>query len=225
MAIIDSTIWATHTGVTVTGADAVSIAAYCAGVDAAIKRMLRPFHPEPTTITDCILDAPPDRDLVLPVVPVRAVTSVYVRPDANGLVANFTSDYLLDNTDNAEYQLLIDDFITGYARRGILRRVNRLWGYGHYSPPDRLAYKLEPRRGAIKVTFTAGPASVPTDIQLAATIAVTLMYNRRVEGAPYASESWNGRSQSIAGPFTAESAVRTPDVLALLTPYLTVHVG
>jgi hypothetical protein len=54
---------------------------------------------------------------------------------------------------------------------------------------------------------------------------VTLMYNRRVEGAPYASESWNGRSQSIAGPFTAESAVRTPDVLALLTPYLTVHVG
>ncbi len=225
MAVIDSEYFLNYTGTTYTSADAVSLATVCAAVDAAVKRLLRPFHPEPLAVANCVLDAPAGRDLVLPIGPVRSVASVYYRSDANGLAANFTSDYLLDNTDGVEYQLLIDDKVSGYSRGGVLRRVGRDWSRSFYRPPTRLSYHLADERGSVLVNYTAGPTSTPEDIRAAACSAVTLLMNRRKEGAPYASESWNGRSQSLAGPFTAEAAVRTPDVLAMLQPYLTVQVA
>lgn len=225
MAVITQALVTTYTGVTFTGADATAVDALALAVDAALKRMLRPFYPEPVTVTDCILDAPLSRDLYLPVTPVRSVTSVYYNSGASGVVANFTATYLLDNTDGAAYELVIDDKLNNYAKAGLLRRVNRIWGASSVRPPQRLAYHLEDERGSVKATFAAGPIAVPKDIELAAGIAVVLMFQRRKEGAPFASESWNGRSQSIAGPFTAESALRSPDCLALLMPYLPVHVG
>ena len=182
--------------------------------------MLAPFYPEPVTITDCILDAPPSRDLYLPVKPVRSITSVYYRSDAGGLLANFTADYLLDNAAGDQYQLLVDDPITGWSRQGCLRRIDMAWGYTNIVPLSRLASQIEPERGSIKVTYTAGPSALPPEIEAAAVLAVSILLARKKTGMPVVSESWNGYSASYAGPFTATGVLYTPDIQAMLSPYL-----
>lgn len=220
MAIISETTWEAWTNQAVTGGASTSIAAICTAVDAAIKRMLLPYLPEPVTITDEILDAPPTRDLILGRRPVRALTSVYYRSDADGVVANFSSDYLL--TAGTDYALLVDDPQNGWSQSGIVRRLGgNVWGAGWYRQPTALASRLEGVRGSVKVTYTAGPSAVPSDIEAAAVMAVSLLYNRKEQGAPFGSESWNGRSQSIASQHTADAAVHSPEVLALLRPYMT----
>lgn len=236
-AIITATSFQSRTGLTVTGADLTALASICSGVDAVIRRLIYPFHVEPVTITDHIMDAPNDEVLILPVLPVRSITSIYLRHDANGLAANFTSDYLLDNSEGTEYWLKIDRPIDGYSRNGhVYRRVGSggwwggagsTWGGEGYYPSRRsLAGAVRPGRGAIKMTYAAGTMSVPEEVIEAAKSAALLLYDRRKNGAPFASESWNGRSQSIAGPFSAESAVRNPDVLAMLHYFLPgVHVA
>lgn len=225
MAILTSAEFTAASGLAPTGDDAASLDALCAAVDAAIKRVLRPFHPEPLTCSNVVLDAPYERELYLPVTPVRGVTSIYYRSDANGLAANFTSDYLIDNTDGAAYQLVIDDWVNNYSRRGLVRRVGEVWAWERFRPAERLGYRLGPERGSLLVNFTAGPTSVPLDVQQAAVVAATLLYQRRKTGVPLASESWGGYSYSAAGQFTAEAAVRSPEVAALLAPYTSIHVG
>jgi hypothetical protein len=220
MAILSVAQYQTLTAQALAG-DALSAAtAWCAAVSAALAKALLPYIAEPVTITDDIHDAPPSRDLLLHRRPVRSVTSVYWRPDANGLVSRFTSEYLLDNTDNAEYQLLIDDPVNGLAGGGILRRVGRVWGSSRVVYPDRLASTLVPERGSLKITYAAGPLTVPEDIQGAAVLAVSMLMRRKVDGMPLTSESWNGWSGSWAGPYTATAVIQSPDVQAMLSPYL-----
>lgn len=219
MAIVSETIWEAWTNQSVTGAASTSIAAICTAVDAAIKRLLLPYLPESATVTDEILDAPPTRDLILRRRPVRSITSLYYRADADAVAANFTSDYLL--VAGTDYSLLIDDPVNGWSQSGIVRRLGgSVWGYGWYRDPTTLAPRLESGRGSIKVTYAAGPSSVPSDIEAAAVLMVSMIYGRKEQGAPFASESWNGRSQSLAGQYTAESALNSPDVKALLRPYI-----
>ncbi len=222
MALIDPSTWSALSTNTVSGTDAAAVAGFCTAVDAALKRMLRPFLPEPLTVSNAVLDAPVSEWLPLPARPVRAVTSIYVNPQANGVVSNFTAADLLDPS---AYQLIIDDPIDGLARSGLVRRVNGVWGARWVSPPTNLGARLDPTRGSVLVTFTAGPVSVPADIQLAAAMAVSQLFDRRQRGMPMTSESWNGRSESYAGQYTADAAVRSPEVLSLLRPYLPVHVG
>ena len=225
MAILTASTYYTLRGETLTGDDATACTSWCAAVSAAIARVIRPFSAEAVTQSNIVLDAPISRDLFLPIVPVRSVTSVYLDLGANGLVANFGSDDLLDNTDNGEYQLLIDDWVGGFSRSGILRRVNSYWGSGRYRYPDRLADSLEGVRGAVLVNYLAGTTSVPPEIEAAAVLAVSLLLARKRTGAPVSSESWNGYSASLAGPFTAAGVVQTPDIAGLLLPYQTAHVG
>lgn len=224
MAIVTAATWQSFTNQTVTGAAATSVAAICTAVDAAVKRAIYPFYPEPTTITDCVLDAPMSNSLLLPVVPVRSLTSLYLRPGANGEVTAFTSDDLL--TVNSDYWLQIDRPIEGYSRGGLVRRRGAsIWGYEVRRPLGRLAPTLDPNRGAIKVTFAAGPSAVPSDIEAAAILAVSILYDRKERGVSLGSESWNGYSSSVAGPFGAEAAINTPDIAAMLLPYKSVHIG
>lgn len=223
MAIVSASTWQSWVNQSVTGGASTSIAAICTAVDAAIKRMLLPYLPESATVTDEILDAPPTRDLILRRRPVRSITSLYYRADADGVAANFTSDYLL--TAGTDYGLFIDDPVNGWSQSGIVRRLGAVWGCGWYRAPTTLAGRLEPVRGSIKVTYAAGPTSVPSDIEAAAVLAVSLLYNRKEQGAPFASESWNGRSQSLAGQHLADSALNSPEVLALLRPYMTPKFG
>jgi hypothetical protein len=215
MAIISRATVQTYSTLTYSGADATSIEALCTAVDVAIKRLLRPYYPEPLTVTDTILDAPPSRELLLPLRPARSITSVYHHPGADGNASLFTADDLLDAT---EYQLVIDPD-TGHNGAGILRRVDRIWGHNYHSPLDRLGYEIESDRGALKVTYAAGPAAVPKDIEYAAALAVQLLFEYRKTGIPLTSESWNGYSINNAQPFTTEEVLKSPRVWGLLAPY------
>ncbi len=201
-----------------------SLSMILADVDAAIRKAIRPYLPEPVTLTDVILPTSVGPVLDLPCVPVRSVTSLYLNLRANGVAANFEAEHLL--TAGADYLLEIDQQPEGHSRAGSVRRLNASsWGFRRRFPPTRLAAGLEPVPGAVKVTFAAGPASVPSDLAHAAFLMTTLMYDRRERGGPLASESWGGRSESVAGPFTATAALTSPDVAELLKPYQTVRIG
>lgn len=218
MAIIDADRFQTITGQTFSSSDLQAIRAICSSVSDAITQYLKPFQPEPITITNCVLDAPPTRDLVLPVRPARAIISAYYRSDAYGVVANFTSDYLLAS-DGTDYQLMIDDPILSISRRGVLRRVNAVWGYENLSLPTRLAPTLAPERGSIMVTYTAGMPVLPPSIEEAAQLMVSMIWNRRTQGMPAQSESWNGESVGYAGAFTTTAALHSPDIAGMLSQF------
>lgn len=196
-----------------------SLLAILAGVEAAVKKLCRPFLFEAATLTDVILDAPwASNELLLPAVPVRSVTSVYYNPIARGVVASFTSDHLL--TVGTDYQLPIDDPVNAWSRSGRLRRLNRAcWGVSQVRPYGRLGFGPVPEPGSVKVTFAAGCTTVPAEVAEAVYLATSLVYLRR-KGPPVTSSSWNGYSESVAAPFTTTAAVTSPDVLQLLAPYL-----
>lgn len=226
MAILSLADYKTFAGVT--GTDATrdaSLTAIIAQVDAAIKKLCRPFQFESGTATNLILDLPSDQWLLLPLVPVRGITSLYVNEEAHGDATEFTSDHLLTVYD--DYRLEIDMPIEGWSRSGRVERVNySSWGGRFLRPLGRLhAGQLEPVRGAIKITFTYGLTSVPSDVVQAAALATSLIYERRQKGGPVTSESWNGYSASIGGQFTATAAIQSPDVLQLLLPYMKMFCG
>jgi hypothetical protein len=200
-----------------------ALTAILAAVDAAIKKYVAPFYPEPTTITDAILDAPPHNVLQLPVLPVRSITSLYLRWGADGDAALFTSDYLL--TVNTDYYMPVDDKIHAYSRSGhVYRRGWSIWALEQRWHVGRLAGQIDPARGAIKATFTAGPASVPEDIELAAMLMTTKLYQSRTFGTQVTSASLNGGSYSLGSGGTA-GILQDPTVSALLAPYATVSIG
>ena len=219
MSILSVATFQSQTAQTLTGDELTAATAWCASVSAAITKLIKPYHAEPVTLSNVILDAPASRDLILPVRPARSITSVYFRPGANGLAANFTSDYLLANTDGADYQLLIDDWIASHSSCAILRRVNGVWAVRQYRPPGRLAGQQEGARGAILVNYTAGFATVPAEIESAAVLAVALLMEQKRTGAPEVSVSWNGGSVSYAGPFTSVGVLQTPTIASWLQPY------
>lgn len=214
-ALIDPQSWYEMTGVTVTGIDATTIARMCSAVSELIARKCYPVLLTPRTLTLWPVDAPVDRYLLLPR-PVRSISALYYHGGAAGdsSVLDLTADLLVAGTD---YQLVLDDVLTGTARAGkVLRLNNSVWGWNYLRPPQQLGYKLVPEPGAVFVSGAFGPATVNPAAQSAAAVAVSLMYNRRKEGAAYGSESWNGRSQSVAGPVSAEAAVNSPEVLGIL---------
>ena len=220
MAIIDATAWQAATNQTAAGTALTALEWACASVDALVKRAVLPFLPEPQTVTNAVLDAPPVNELQLPYRPVRSITSLYLNTSANGDPAQFTSDYLL--TNYTDYYLPVDP-VAGYNRAGVvLRRGASTWGREYHRLPDRLADSSYAVPGAIQVTFAAGTLSVPDDLFAAAMLAVSLLLKRKEFGMIAASESWNGYSPSWAGPFLT-SVLESPDVSALLRPYQTIQ--
>ena len=178
--------------------------------------------PEPQSAT-FVMDAPATHALVLPLRPIRAITSLSLRWGANGDPDAFVADDELVEFDDWYSPA---DPIDGTNRAGLIYRRNAsIWACEYRYPFGSLAPRVDPNRGAIKIVGSFGEASVPDDVRAACVSAVTLLMNRRTEGAPYASESWNGRTQSLAGPFTAEAAVNSPEILGFLRPYLTTKFG
>ena len=100
----------------------------------------------------------------------------------------------------------------------MFRRGASTWGYEYRRPYNRLAWDVDPNRGAIKVTFLAGPTSVPDDLFGIAAQAVTLLFARRTTGMPVTSEGWNGYSASYASQFLT-GYLTTPDALDVLSNY------
>lgn len=225
MAIVAQNLVEAHSGTTFTGADATSVQTMCGAVDAALKRLVWPFQPEPVTVTNQLLDAPMNNVLQLPLLPVRSITNLYLHWGASGDPTQFdtTNDLLANYTD---YYMPIDDSVNTWSRTGrVFRRGASVWGYEMVRRLGRLYVEADVNRGAVMASYAAGCLSVPADLQAAAVTAVLLLFQRRKLGAPVQSESWNGYSYGLSGPFTAEAAVRSPEVLALLAPYLTVGVA
>ena len=226
MAIICADTWQDWRGAAVTGDDLTSAAAICAAVDRAVREAIHPFVPDPVTVTSHVMDAPPTPVLLLPLVPARSVTAVYLRPGANGDPSLFTSDYLL--TQFLDYFLPIDRPDLGYSRSGILRRRNAgSWGWEYRRPVNRLAPDIDPNRGAVCVSYLAGPASVPDDLFAAAATMVTKLMLSRKMGSQVASASLNGGSYSLpAGAL--QGLLGDPlvqDVIANYRPPVRISVG
>jgi hypothetical protein len=227
MGILSLQEWKVFTGTTTTDATRdAAITMILGDVDAAFRQALKPFYPGPVTITDHVMDAPRGNVLLLPVTPARSITSLYLRwfrGESYGDPAAFTAEDLL--TQYEDYFMPIDTLPENYSRSGkVYRRRASSWGAEWVRPLGRLASELEPARGAVKVTYLAGPASVPDDIAMAAALAASQLYARMPTGVPLGSESWNGYSKSVAAPFLV-SFRESPDVAAVLRRYQGVYVG
>jgi hypothetical protein len=226
MAIITQALWTASTGITVTGADATSVTAFADAVSEALIRRCYPIAIEPKTLTLFAFDAPPDNIAFTPIRPCRSITALYLRHGANGDSSTLESTDLL--TAYTDFVLDVDDALTGWSRSGrLIRRASSCWGYELRRPLGKLAYAVDPNRKALFVSGTFGPTAVNAAVQEAAARAVTLLYERRKTGAPFTSESWNGRSQATSSEFTALSAVNSKDVTDLLMAagVLPIHIG
>lgn len=227
MEILSAQDYLDYTGLSYTGADLVSLQGHCEAVSEALERMCYPILLRPKTLALFPFDAPAQsRELMLPR-PIRSISAIYYRCNANGdnSVLDLTADLL---TAGADYRLVIDDVLTGWSRSGIVQRVNRsAWGGLFVRPPTRLGYRLDDEPGSVFVSGSFGPDRVSPVVRAAGCSAVSLMMQRRKTGAPLNSESFGGYSYSNAGQFTAEAAVRSPDVLQLLMSVgaLPYHIG
>ncbi len=207
------------TGITPFTGDALtSIAGICAAVSDAIAKFIRPYSAFPITLTNHVMDAPADNVLLMPVLPVRSITSLSLRWGANGNPSVFTADDLL--TEFTDYYLPIsahDD----YSRTGqVYRRGWSTWAYElRYANWRSLSPTVDPNRGAILLSGTFGETSIPDAIAGAASLMTSMLYARRRTGMAVGSASLNGASYSNAAPFTATSALASPDVQDMLRSY------
>lgn len=199
-----------------TTAQQSAIGAVLVEVEDAIKALCHPNMLAAGTATDYVLNAPWGSPfLYLPLRPVRAITSLYVRRDAKGDPALFTSDYL--KTAYTDYRLVIDRQPEGWSQSGRVEILNAsFWGATLRRPYGRLAHEVVDVPGAIKCTFTYGHPVIPPRAVTALYQATAMVLARRKTGIPLLSESWNGRSESGASNYTATAAVHSPDVLASL---------
>jgi len=227
MALVTLAELKAFTGITTTAAQDISLTAIIAEVSDAINQACRPWLFEPQEVT-AIVDGPLDDKLMLPAIPVRSITALYLNWQASGESAAFTSANLL--TQYTEYFLEIDDPVNGYSESGIVyKRAGRLngmyWAGERRWPVNALGSTLVVARGAIKAVFQAGTLTVPDNVKMAVFLASMLIYNRRQTGYPLTSESWNGYSYGASGPFTAEAAIYSPDVYGLLKRYMSAQVA
>jgi hypothetical protein len=226
--IIDAGLWSGLTGTSLTAgsADETSVEMLCAAVAEALTRLCYPILLAPKALTLYACDAPIENEFFTPVRPCRSISAIYLRPGADGDSSLATSDYLL--TNYTDYVLDVDDALNGWSRTGrVYRRGSSCWGFELRRPLGRLAYATDPNRKAIFLSGSFGPASVSPVVRQAAATCVTLMYNSRTLGGQVQSNSWNGGSISMASAVTAEAAIHSPDVTALLRSagVLPVHVG
>lgn len=222
--IIDAQYWMDQSGITVTGADLTSVEQICEQVGSALLSMCDPIQIVPLTLTLAAFDAPPKLELYLPR-PIRSISAIYVRYGANGDSSLLTAADLLTNF--TDYYSPVTNKRKNWNGSGIVyRRRSSIWGLEYRRGVGNLAYSVDPNLGAVFVSGEFGPASVDPAVKGVAFNAAMLMYQRRKTAAPIQSEGWGGYNYSLAGGFTAEAALNSPDVLETLRKIgaLPVHV-
>ncbi len=214
-------------GVAPSSTDQSSFAAIIPEAIDAVKRFLQNGNIEQTTYT-IVMDAPVNPSLILPYAPVVADPAyffLYVNWQANGDPAAFTSDFL--NVMYRDYLLDVGPSDTTTCESGIVRLVaNNIWGLNRERPPYSLSLKLTPLRGAIKVVYKAGYATVPPAIKAALSLIVSKIFNMRKLGIPLVSESLNGYSYSGQNAATADGIIQgDPTIRNLLKTFARPQVG
>lgn len=173
-----------------------------------------------------VLDAPCTPVIVLGEGPVKlAGLTVYYNYQAYGNPAAFTSTNLL--TLYQDYYLDVSERDNTVSKSRRLIYLQGAWGANYYRAPSQLSQSLIPTPGAVKVTYSAGFDTVPTDVTMATNLACQKLFMARDRGAMPTSESLTGYSYSLPATATAYDAIGSADVWAYLVRYsdATCYVG
>lgn len=197
-----------------------ALTAALAAADAAIKKWCR-THFEQQTLTE-YYDPPMSDLLVLRQLPVASVTSIVSDPNGHyGQGADaFAGASATTYTAGTDYALLLDQ--SGLSRTGTVRRIGRPWGYGGAAAGGSwpwavaggqplgggLVRRFGPTPGSLRVIYVSGFSAVPADVEAAASLLATHLYNRRKTGFPTTSESYNGYSAGYAVPAATVEATQ-----------------
>lgn len=190
----------------------------------AVKRYTMNGALEATEYTQ-IIDAPPQTTLIIPYAPVSvAGFEFYLNVQANGDPAAFTSAFLL--TMYQDYVLDVGPTDALTSESGLVRSLQGAWGIWFERPIYSLTNRLMPVRGAIKLVYTAGYATVPQSIKAALNLIVRKLFNMRKDGVPAISESLNGYSISRQNSATADGIIQgDPTIRNLLKTFCRPQVG
>lgn len=149
---------------------------------------------------------------------------LYINVDANGDPAAFTSDYLMEMY--VDYCLDMGAADPTVSESGIVRLINGVYGVQRERPLYSLSTKITPIRGAVKIVYTAGYATVPPRLRAALQLIVRKIFNARKLGVPLTSESLNGYSYSAQQTATAEGLITgDPTIRKLLTNFCRPQIG
>lgn len=164
-------------------------------VEAALKRLLkREIESASRTAYLC---GNWTRTLRLPEYPVSAVTDV--RIDPSGYYGqgpdSFGSETQL--TAGVDYALRMDAPDGLSSRSGLLDRIGTVWTGDVERPPGRLSSQRVPGKGNVKVTYTAGYATIPDDLQAVVWQAVGQMRASTPAGAMLVSEGYDGYNYTL----------------------------
>lgn len=157
------------------------------------------------------------RKLALRQLPVTAITGVWLDPTGfyDVPATSFTSaTQLTEGTD-----FVLDRGVDGStSKSGLLLRIGADWprtqGVRLYG---RLAVEQHPAFGNVKVTYTAGYATVPGDIQLATCLVAQQMLRASQRGGPLGSERLGDYAYTLAS--AALLAQDMGNARTLLAPY------
>lgn len=150
--------------------------------------------------------------LVLRRRPVTAVASVYVDDSAYFGFASgaFGSSTLL--TAGTDYALDIQS--SSFSRSGILYRINGVWDGANYRAGNELVGGDGPGLGNIKVTYTAGYSTTPSDLKLAGILlARVIMLSSSNGGQMVQSESLEYYSYTLKGSSEAASDIHSVNAI------------
>lgn len=172
------------------------LAQLLAEVDAAVKSHVG-WNPEQATYTE-YYDGPPTNELPLKNTPV-ITTGLRVWLDEGGLYGQASGAFAAETelTIGTHFYLKLDGPGAAYSLSGLLVRVDGPWSRRYARHAGRLAAFPAAGRGAVKVTYTGGYATVPRDIELAVHQLAALVRAGRAYGQAVASEGYEGYSVSF----------------------------
>lgn len=164
------------------------------------------------------------RFIVLRQRPVTAVASVYLDNVAyyGQATGAFASATLL--TEGTDYAWVKDGYISSASVSfcGAIERIAGVWPRPAWYRPGYLISDPQTAQGNIKVTYTAGWATVPGDIAQAAAWLVSYWRQSQKRGGTVTSENLGGYSYSLAA---AGEAGWPAEVRKLLSPYREARFG
>lgn len=131
--------------------------------------------------------------------PVASITSLYYDPDGwfgTNPSSPFDATKLL--TEGVDYAL--DLTAAGRSDTGVVWRINDVWPHWRRDVrPGTLSWVYHPSRGNIKVTYVAGYATIPDDLQMAVALLVGAEMKSLPNGGPLVSERIGDYSYEMAG--------------------------
>ena len=213
MAIASVTEFKTHLGISGSGSDSL-YQTYLDQASAIITRKTGLVF-DSASATE-FYQGTGTNQLVLRRRPVTAVASVYVDDSAYFGFASgaFGSSTLL--TAGEDYAL--DLVSASLSRSGILYRIGGVWPGTQYRSGSELVGGEGPGLGNIKVTYTAGYSSTPSDLKLAGILlARVIMLSSSNGGQMVQSESLEYYSYTLKG--SAEAAADMHSVTAIVNAY------